>query len=165
MKSRVSDVVDFKMILETANEKSVSLPEITSKNGLFHLSAVELKNTRMTPRVPDNFLVKHGYEDSKTKRISFVPSIDSALMAMSSNLKDKVLYVYAAPSTTKFTEPSVKQVPDSKVTGERWVLDQVKVFLIGKIKVSTAKDEAFSYQYGNNTAELYAWNWDVVKKM
>ena len=155
----VNKVLDVKSLLEQTVSSTVMLPPLSSKSGLFHLSMKPLKLKSMSPRVPDNFLVKHGYEDAKTKRISFTPSIDSALMAMSSNLKDKVLYVYAAPNNTPFVEPSVSQVPDSGITKERWVLEPVQVYLIGKIKVSDATDETFTYKYGNNTAELYAWNW------
>jgi hypothetical protein len=101
--------------------------DFKTSGGLFHISTVPLKNLDFEPRVPDNFLVRNGYEDSITKRVSFAENIDDALKAMSMDLKGKTLYVYKAPAKTKFKKPNKSQVPDAEITSEKWVLEPVTV--------------------------------------
>lgn len=133
---------------------------------LYHLSTKNLDNTTLTPRLPDNFLTKNGYEENTTKRVCFTTSIDKSLMAMSMNLKGVELYVHEPVSynlTTK--KPSVKEIPDSKIIGEVWVLEPVKIKCIGKIKViEDTGDPGIPYKYGDKTAELYKWNWEWIEK-
>jgi len=129
---------------------------------LFHISTVPLTDFKFTPRAPSNFLTKGGFEDGTTERISFAGDIDSALKAMSMNLKDKKLYVYKAPKGTKFTNPTKAQVPDVGITNEKWVMEPVEVELLGEIKVSNAVAKPFKYSYGDNEAELYGWDWKKI---
>jgi len=130
------------------------------KDQLFHLSLEPIEDTLFKPRVPSNFLTKNGFEDSVTKRISFSTSIDDALKGMSSNLRGKKLYVYTAPHDTKFVSPSILQVPDSKITAEKWVLKETNVNFVGEIQITNAVEEPFAYTYGDNLkADLYGWNW------
>ena len=150
-------------MLEYAHNVGTIFPEFNSTSGLFHLSKIKLHNLVLVPQVPNNFLVNHGYEDSVTKRVSFAPSIDDCLKAMSSNLTNTTLYVYAAPIGTKFIKPSTQQVPDVKITNERWVLEEVQIGLVAVIKVLDAKNEPFKYTYGGTKmAELYGWNWKKI---
>ena len=137
--------------------------EASSEN-LFHVSSVKLANTTLEPRIPDNFLVRNGYEDNTTERISVCKSIDDCLTAMSRNLKNKDFYVYKLKNTDiKKKTPSVKEVPDSSITNEVWLLEPSEFELVGKIHVTGTKGDGLPYTYGDNTAELYRWKWSYVK--
>ena len=143
--------------------KESNYTEASSEN-LFHVSSVKLANTTLEPRIPDNFLVRNGYEDNITERISVCKSIDDCLTAMSRNLKNKDFYVYKLKNTNiKKKTPSVKEVPDSSITNEVWLLEPSEFELVGKIHVTGTKGDGLPYTYGDNTAELYRWKWSYVK--
>ena len=83
---------------------------------------------------------------------------------MSRNLKNKDFYVYKLKNTDiKKKTPSVKEVPDSSITNEVWLLEPSEFELVGKIRVTGTKGDGLSYTYGDNTAELYRWKWSYVK--
>ena len=143
--------------------KESNYTESSSEN-LFHISSVKLANTTLEPRIPDNFLVRNGYEDNTTERISVCKSIDDCLTAMSRNLNNKDFYVYKLKNTNiKKKTPSVKEVPDSSITNEVWLLEPSEFELVGKIHVTGTKGDGLSYTYGDNTAELYRWKWSYAK--
>lgn len=143
--------------------KESDYTEASSEN-LFHVSSVKLANTTLEPRIPDNFLVRNGYEDNITERISVCKSIDDCLTAMSRNLKNKNFYVYKLKNINiKKKTPSVKEVPDSSITNEVWLLEPSEFKLVGKIHVTGTKGDGLSYTYGDNTAELYRWKWSYIK--
>lgn len=131
---------------------------------LYHLS--ENKLIKMTPRIPNNFMTKYGYEDSSTPRISFAKEIDKAIMGISMKMKGKEMYVYSIDeekSKPKLKYPNKDQVPDVKITEEVWVLNEIFVKFIGKILIlDDAGEPGIPYTYGNNSAELYKWNWQWV---
>lgn len=134
------------------------------KKRLFHIS--ENPNIgSLDPRVPRNFLVDKGYEDSKTQRVCFASTIDGCLRAMSANIKGKTFYVYNPEEDQEVYIPTKEEVPDCRATGEVWVLNHVRLNRIGEIKVGEAKGRrGIQYTYGKNTAELYNWNWEWVEK-
>lgn len=134
------------------------------KKRLFHIS--ENPNIgSLEPRVPRNFLVDKGYEDSKTQRVCFASTIDGCLRAMSANIKGKTFYVYNPEEDQEVYIPTKEEVPDCRATGEVWVLNHVRLNRIGEIKVGEAKGRrGIQYTYGKNTAELYNWNWEWVEK-
>ena len=131
---------------------------------IYHLSEINLNNKVFTPKVPSNFLVKNGYEDNKTKRICFSTTIDGCLRAMSQNLKDKKLYVHIPDKKYKIYKPTIDEVPDSKITNEVWILEPVKMKCVGIIQVKESIGDGLSYTFGNNTAELYNWDWIWIEK-
>jgi len=142
-------------------------------NFLYHLSREKYSDGweghTLAPSVPSNFMTKNGCEDSETKRVCFSPTISQCLTAMSENLKGKTLYVYAASKTanavdTQNTNPGApRYVPDCHITGEKWVLEPVKVYYVGTIKVEGSYGEGLPYNYGDNkTAELYYWKYSWV---
>ena len=122
---------------------------------------------RLIPRIPDNFLTKNGYEDNKTKRVCFCTNIGKCLTALSMNCTGKEFYVYQPNKSEnyKVIKPTIEQVPDINITGERWICEPVDLVCIGKIKC-TGDDgkEGIQYKYGNNTAELYGWNSEWIAK-
>ena len=131
---------------------------------LYHLSETNLDGSTVTPKIPTNFLIKNGYEDSTTPRICFAPSIDKALTTMSQNLKGRDFYVHTPDGVVETKHPTAEEVPDVGVTGEIWVTKQVKLKCIGKIHVvSDDGKPGITYSYGDGkTAELYGWKWDWV---
>ena len=129
---------------------------------LYFISPNNMDGKTLSPRVPNTFLIKNGYEDGETPRVCFAKSIDGALMALSQNLKGKELYVHQPvdPDFNSIVEPSIEQVPDVELTTEVWYTDDIEVKMVGKILVE--KDDGLpghKYTYGDNEAELYGWNW------
>ena len=146
------------------NIKESYLEESTNGN-LYHLSKENLDGKTLSPRVPSNFLVQNGYEDGETKRVCFAKSIDGSLRGMSQNLKGVKLYVHIPDKNYDVYNPTIKEVPDCKVTGEVWIKEPVKLKCIGFIEVIDDKGEdGIPYKYGNKTAELYDWNWKWIDK-
>lgn len=129
---------------------------------LYFLSPDNMNGKILSPRVPENFLIKNGYEDGETPRVCFAKSIDGALMALSQNLKGKELFVHQPvdPDFNNIVEPSLEQVPDVELTTEVWYTDDIEVKTIGKILIE--EDDGLpghKYTYGDNEAELYGWKW------
>lgn len=154
-----------KDLLESSNESYIE--EASKSSTLFHLSFNNLDNTKLQPKIPSNFLTLNGYENNTEKRVCFSPSIKKCLRAMSQNLTGKELYVHV-PISNKLDvyTPTIKEVPDSKITGEVWIKTPVKIKCIGKIKVDKASDnDGIEYKYGNNTAMLYDWDYHWVDKI
>ena len=136
--------------------------DLNSK-GLYHIS--KSKNiTNIKPEVPDNFMTKHGYEDDKTPRVCFTPSINQCLMGLSRNCTDEEFYVYIPDGEYKTHNATIEEVPDSKITGEVWITEPVKVKCVGKIKCTgDSGSKGYEYNYGDKyTAELYDWEWKQI---
>lgn len=133
---------------------------------LVHLSLTNLDGTTLEPRVPDNYFAKNGYEDGTTKRVCFTPNVGKCLMAMSKKCDGMECYVMVPEGNYKTYRPTVKEVPDSKITGEIWIKEPVKVRCIGKIKVTgDAGKDGHVYTYGDGQkAELYDWNWEWTER-
>lgn len=148
--------------ISTINESS----SIKSEQ-LYSLSQKENIKT-LTPRIPDNFFTRNGYEDDKTPRVCFSTDISKCLMGLSSRCTNKKYYVYQPDGEYKVISPSKKQVPDVEITNEKWICEKVNVKCIGEILCIDDKGEdGIPYTYGPNneyTAELYEWNWKWVKK-
>ena len=140
--------------------------EKTGIKNIYHLSESNLDNEILYPRIPDNFMTRHGYEENATKRISFSTSIDGALTGISNNLDNKEFYIHEPFSYDNLAlkEISNKQVPDQSLTDEIWVLNPVKLKLVGKLKVTNSKSEVYQYKYGEFTAETYKWNYISIKE-
>ena len=51
-------------------------------------------NSELKPRIPKNFFTENGYEDAKTARISFAPSIQQCLAGLSQDVEGKhIMYI------------------------------------------------------------------------
>lgn len=131
---------------------------------IYRLSKSNLHDHVLSPYIPINFFTSHGYEDNRTKRLCFATSIDGCLTAMSQNLKDQDLYVHIPVGNYKIYIPTKDEVPDCELTGERWITHMVKVECIGKIKVSTSKDEPLDYIYSDKNGITYRWNYKWLEK-
>lgn len=139
---------------------------VESSNQLYHISNRK-GITNINPSIPNNFMTKNGYEENKTKRVCFAPSVDQCLMALSRNCEGEEFYVYTPDGDYKTYTPSIKEVPDVKITGEIWIKESVNVKCIGKIRVlDTNNSPGKSYSYGNNqTAELYAFDYKWIENI
>jgi hypothetical protein len=143
--------------------------EVYSKNKkMYFISPTSMDNKVLTPRIPDNYFTKNNYEDNVTKRVCFAPSVDKCLMGLSMNLKDKEFFAHIPieGQQLNIVHPSVKQVPDSKITGEIWVTNPVKIKCIGRIRVTgdSGKD-GHKFKYGEKYyAELYDWDYEWIEK-
>ena len=138
----------------------------TKSQKIYHLSQSNMNGKTISPRIPSNYFTKNGYEDGKTARVCFAKSIDMCLRALSQKCTDMELYVHIPDGNYNIYNPSTKEVPDCKITSEVWIKEPVKLKCIGKIKVIKDKGEdGIPYKYGNNTAELYDWEWKWMQKI
>ena len=142
----------------------VNFNESYSGKKIYHLSESNLDGKILTPRIPENYMTKNGYEENKTPRISFSTSIDGCLIGISANLKNKEFYIHEPENYSDITVKNItnSQVPDASLTKEVWVTTRVKLKVIGKIKVIDALDPPLTYKYGKNTAETYRWKWKNI---
>lgn len=146
--------------IEFLNEKK---NDINPMNLYFISESKGLK--KLNPRVPNNYLTKNGYEDNKTARVCFSTDIGKCLTALSMNCAGHEYYVYSPAHQYTVKSPTIKQVPDVKITDEKWITETVDIVCIGKIKCTKDKGtEGMPYKYGLNTAELYEWDWEWIEK-
>ena len=134
---------------------------------MYFLSADNMNGKTLTPRVPSNYFTKNGYEDGKTARVCFAPSIEKALMALSIKCEGREFYVHVPEDGQDLDiyKPSTKEVPDSKITGEIWVKNKVKIKCIGKItNIKDKGEDGIKFRYGDKKAELYKWDYDFVNE-
>jgi hypothetical protein len=143
--------------------------EVTKVSKFYHLSEEDLDGQVFSPQIPKNFMTEQGYEDTTIKRVRFAETIDGALLGLSQNLKGKVLFVHE-PETYDLkvmtNEEIVENnyVPDAELSKELWVLEDVKLKKVGKIKVLEAKEEPVNFTYGDNIkGETYYWNYEVIE--
>lgn len=184
------DKVDEKFEEFTSNRTSVTYRNVRDLSDQFSLAPIDesaskkdnrlnlffvsehgdYNETIVQPKIPDNYMTQNGFEDNKTPRVCFSTSIDGCLMALSQNITDKVFYVYQPVGKHKVITPTEKQVPDVKITKERWICEPVELTSIGKIKaidVNGPKDDGIPYRYGPNKeheARLYAWGYKWIEK-
>lgn len=161
------DIVDVVMESNTEEIHETIVEESKSNmdTSLFHLSMNNLDGKVIKPSIPNNFMTKHGYEESKTKRVCFSSSIDHCLRAFSQNCTGMKLYVHVPDGEYDTYNPSLSEVPDVNITSEVWITEPVRMKCIGQIEVLGDRgDDGLPYKYGNKTAELYDWDWKWIKK-
>lgn len=111
-----------------------------------------LEKKPMKPRVPKNRMQR---EDGTTKRICASMSISGALSAVPIfNRGDKV-FVYEL-ETVNFIQPTLKQVEDSPVTGEVWILEEVEPKLFGIIQIED------SVSYTSDGMEIVGYSYQFI---
>jgi len=134
-------------------------------NSLYFLSETNMDQKILQPRIPDNFLTKNGYEDNTTPRVCFSTSIDKCLTAMSMRLTNKEFYVHYPAEEHDVYSPSVEEVPDVQITGEKWIKEPVKLICVGKIRVTgPTRGKGMDYTYGDGKkATLYRWSWEKLE--
>ena len=122
----------------------------------------------LSPRIPKNFFTENGYEDNKTPRVCFSPSVRQSLMGINCSKTGTRFYVYSPENTNAIkkylVKPDKKSVPDVEITNEIWCLSKVKIKRVGVIETTTSVDKPHLFKYGDNTAELYEWKFKWVEK-
>lgn len=159
-------------INETTNNKfSAAKSSLKVNTSLYFISKDRLDETEIIrPRIPDNYMTQHGYEDNKTPRVCFSTSIDGCLTALGMNVSNQKFYVYQPISDAKVITPTEEQVPDVKITKERWICEPVQLHYIGAIKAideNGPHDDGEPYRYGKNKefeARLYHWGWKWLNR-
>ena len=133
---------------------------------LYFISDKYMDGVKLEPRVPDTELTRNGYEDNTTPRTPFCTTIEGCLAALGDNVSGKQFYVYQPEEEElEVWEPNERACPDAKVTGEKWVLSQVQLKCIGKIKcLGTGEDTTSVYTYGNQHSNVFNWNFKWVEK-
>jgi hypothetical protein len=135
------------------------------KGKTYFISEHNMDGKTLIPRIPQNHFTKNGYEDSTTKRISFAPSVDNALMGLSQNVTGKKFYVHEPLGKHDIYKPNNKAVPDSDVTGELWIKNPVKLKTVGEILATgDAGKPGKPFSYGEHSAELYKFNYEWTNK-
>ena len=154
----------FDYLYENTENINESVLLESSNNKLYFISEKQdLK--KLEPRIPNNFFTKNGYEDSKTPRVCFSTDIGKCLSALSMNCTNHEYYVYSPAKDYKVITPTQKQVPDVKITDEKWITEPVELIYIGKILcIGDDGKDGMPFKYGNNTAELYGWKWKWIEK-
>lgn len=162
----LSDEFSIAPIDESATKKKKD-----DKLNLFFVSEHgDYNETILQPKIPNNYMTQNGFEDNKTPRVCFSTSIDGCLIALSQNITNKEFYVYQPVGKHKVIVPTEKQVPDVKITKERWICEPVELTCIGKIKAideNGPKDDGIPYRYGPNKeheARLYAWGYKWLER-
>lgn len=138
------------------------MKKIKYDDKLYYISIENISNNTLLPRIPDNYFTKYGYEDNIHKRVCFCKTIEKCLMALSINCKDFVFNVYEVDDINNYQifKPNTKEVPDSYLTGELWILTPVKLKFIGKIKcIGSNSNDGYIFNYGDKTAKIYDWKY------
>lgn len=150
------------------DDDPVAVTESSTKIKLYHISEKDIDGNTLIPRIPSNYFTKNGFEDDTTPRVSFSTSIQGCLMGLSQNCKGKTYYVYSPETdidSKNIYKPNIKEVPDSKITKEVWVLQPVKIKKVCKIYVkSDTGEDGIKFSYGNKTAELYKWDYEIIQE-
>ncbi|MFA5697671.1 MAG: hypothetical protein WC888_04545 [Candidatus Izemoplasmatales bacterium] len=119
------------------------------------------------PRIPNNPMTKYGAEDSKTKRVCVCSSVKRCLKALGKNLRNKKLFVYSVRETSnlRIKNPSKKEVPDSYITKEKWILGKTILKFEYRIQVdqSVGKGIPFSFNIKNEEYIAKLYNWEFHK--
>lgn len=129
---------------------------------LYHISEKPLGKF-LRPRIPKNFMTASGYEDNTTSRVSFCPSIEKCLMALSADIDGKEFYVYKLVKANDLVKPSEAEVPDSKLTEEFWSLGLCEIEFECKINNVESYGSGIEYDYGDKKARLFNYTYEVVK--
>lgn len=131
------------------------------KGKTYFISEHNMDGKTLIPRTPKNYFTKNGFEDDKTNRVSFAPSVDNALMGLSQNVSGKKFYVHEPVGHHDVYKPNVKAVPDSNITGELWIKDPVKLRTVGEVFVTgDSGKQGKQFKYGDNVAELYEFDYE-----
>lgn len=131
---------------------------------VFHVSHNK-KIKLLKKRIPESIPIsKNGLsyskEDISIERVCFSLTIDGCLSAICP-IENKNLYVYIPiDGKIKFLKPTIKQVFDSKVTKEVWLLNNVKVKCVGIIHATKLINKVKHKNYVKSFTEfVYEWKW------
>lgn len=116
---------------------------------LYFVSEKNFDNKILMPRIPKTI---SSHEDEKVKRICVSPSLYGALSAIDHDFNTNTMYIHICESNDIY-QPTLKQVGDSGVTGELWLLKPTKMRLEYKChidKYTIEKYHTFYHIYNKN---------------
>lgn len=129
----------------------------------------DLEKHILHPAVPNNFLTRGGWVDSKLPRISVFSSIEDALSATFLGQKlrpGSKMYVYEVLDLNpeSLIGPlGIDKIPYFRFIKEWWYLRGCSVKLVAPIVVEELKkEEAYHYGPRQTKAPLYRWSWSEV---
>lgn len=135
-----------------------------------HLSETNLNGVTITPKIPNNFMTKLGYEDSTIPRISVAPTIDNCILGIGYNrIKDgnRRFYVHEPQDYSSIKVISNDEIihenftPDASITKESWITSECKFKCIGYIDITEPKKEYESVFYNNKEiTKQYYWDYN-----
>lgn len=129
---------------------------------LYHLSE-HCGLTKLTPKIPE--CAVYGYENTSIKRVCFSDFIEGCLSALQDLPKE--YYVYVPKNEIKEDDlhyPTADEVIDAKCTHEVWILTEIDVKCIGKVRSldydwtkrhNTGKGRVTFYHYPYIWKEIY----------
>ncbi len=131
----------------------------------------DLEKHILYPAVPNNFLTRGGWVDSKLPRISVFRSIEDALSAtyLGQKLRPGTkMYVYEVTdinSESLIGPLDITQVPYYREIKEWWYLKSCSLKFISEIEIGKLKKEE-TYMYGprQTKAPLYKYKWIEIQK-
>lgn len=139
----------------------------------YHLSQLNLDQTELIPKIPQNFMTKNGYEDSTIPRICVAPSLDHCILGIGyTRIKEgnKRYYVHEPISYKNITSISNDEIisrkltPDAEITKEHWILTPHKFKCIGYIDIVRQKDEYISvYVNDKEITKHYFWEYSFFE--
>lgn len=123
----------------------------------------------LNPAVPNNFLIRGGWIDSKLPRISIFKSVSDAISAtyLGEKLRPEMkLYVYEVQGINpeSLIGPlSISEIPYFQALKEWWYLRSVSLKFIAEIKIERLL-ETLEYHYGPRQTRgfVYKWRWSEV---
>ena len=140
---------------------------------LYHLSEQNHDGEIFEPRPMDRDRVMEG-ENWKLPRICVAKTIGGALSAISDCMQQPIgmkFWVHVPTNLEalfklrKVHKPTLKQVPDSFVTGEYWLKAPAKMECIGQIIIDDIDDSADDIYYmiddTRERLDIYKWSWTI----
>lgn len=141
---------------------------------LYHLSTENLNNKVLIPKIPYNILTKLGVENNTIPRVSFSPTISHAILAIGFNRIKSGSKTYNVYEPENYKDIKIitdndldtkRYVPDVDKTKEHWVVSNVKIKYVGKIKILKPKNEFILITWGPNQDQKiknYFWEYKVL---
>ena len=131
----------------------------------YHLSKAD-EPIRLEPRLPDNYLVRMGYENDSTPRICMSNSISGCLASIGRNQdlsgESYIIHVVDEYDGTVKSNVEVRnEVPDAHITDEIWLMNHVTTHIIGDVKVIEALSPPVHFTYGGKfTYPIKFWKFE-----
>lgn len=145
------------------NEKTLDSIDI---HNMYFLSENNNDGATLSPRIPQNFYTRNGYESQDTPRVCFSTTIDGCLIGIPRDVDGKIFYVHnPADNNFSYRRITNEDVPESSVSKEVWVTSPVKLKMIKRIRVTGKNGDPFPYKFGDShEGILQRWNYEDVKE-
>lgn len=146
-------------------DKGQLIQESASGSRIYIIMNKNMENKNVNPKTPNNYFTQNGFENSKTKRVSFYTSISGAIMSLVKREEGMRLYVHTPMgSYNQYYKPTIEDVPDCKITGEVWIDRPIKLKCIGLIELKKETGKIHKFKYGQKIGEVKEWEFNWVEK-